>query len=139
MCKIPVNGLPHSFFKAIGWCPSQAPDLFRGYGVAEIMAGPVLDKSDQLLAFIKEGKHGPGNLEIGLFIPRTDIVHFTGFPMAIDGINARAVVIDVQPVADMPSGPVYRQGLVRDRLYDKDRDQLFRVLGTARNYWSSVW
>ena len=101
------------------------------------MAGPVLDKADLLTAgaqfgirqqFIQHIADHFHDLQIGLLIVPADIVRLPCLTARQDEAQGLGVIVDVQPVADIVSLTIYRQGLAGDGIEDHQGNQFFRKL-----------
>ena len=51
--------------------------------------------------FIKDGAQGVNDIEVGFFVPATDVVSFTQFTGLKHSADGAAMVFDVEPVADL--------------------------------------
>ena len=72
------------------------------------------------------------DFEVGLFVPAADVVNLANLSRFEYAANGAAMVFDVEPVADLLSIAVHRQGLAGERIDDHQRDELFReVIGAV--------
>ena len=74
------------------------------------MAGTVRDVGDLILVrlavraraeFVEEGAEGMDDVDVGLFVPAADIVNLAHPARFEDAADGAAVVLDVEPVADL--------------------------------------
>src|SRR5579883_1971027 len=110
----PPSGLPHQ--------------LFARKRIAPVVPGPVRDVLDQALGLSGEREHLAHHLQIGQRAVAADVVDLAGAPAPQDFENAAAMVVHVEPVADLHAVAVNRQRPVLERVRDHQRDQLFRKL-----------
>lgn len=70
-------------------------------------------------------------MEIGLLVPASDIVAFSGLARQEHGPKGRAVVADVEPVAHVQAVAIDRNGTALDHTLDDDGDELLWMLAWA--------
>ncbi len=93
------------------------------------MARAVLDEFDQVFAFAEEVEDLAGKDDIAPFVSAGDVVDLAGLPFPERQVDAAAVVLDVEPVADVVfAAAVEREGLVVDGVGDEEGKDLLRVL-----------
>src|ERR1035437_7651298 len=68
------------------------------------------------------------HLEVGPFRVAADVIGFAGAASLENQTNRRAVIADIQPVADVLPVTVYRQRFSLNGVEDYERDKLFREL-----------
>ena len=61
-------------------------------------------------------------------VAAAEVVHVPEFAVFEDVQDAARMILDVQPVANLPPVAVDRNGLVVDEIGHEQRDQLFRIL-----------
>jgi hypothetical protein len=118
-------------------------DLHRVDGVSAVVPGPVGHVRLEL-AIARTGLQrgiGPGRMEllervadaiddlqVRSFVAATDVVPFTHAPFFENGQNPRAMIVDVQPIADVATVAVDRKRPAVQCRQDHQRNQLFRIL-----------
>ena len=75
----------------------------------------------QLFQQLTNGFH---HLDIFTFVMTADIVSFARFAAGRHQIQRSGVIFHVQPIADLLSIAIHRQRLARQRVKDRQRDQL---------------
>ena len=78
------------------------------------------------LKFIKDGAKCMHHIEVGFFIPATDVVGFTQFARLKHTANSTAVVFNVEPVADLLTITIDRERFAVQCIEDAERNELFR-------------
>ena len=120
--------------------------------VALIVAGAIGNKSYQTAArFIPRHKlvenftDRVDDLEISPLAAPADIVAMSGTPLGENQRECSDVVINIEPVTDMPAVSVHRQRLSFDRIQDYQRNKLFwelirtKIIGAIADYgWEPV-
>ncbi|KAG9613234.1 hypothetical protein KCV01_g1332, partial [Aureobasidium melanogenum] len=109
--------------------------LARVDGIASIVAWPVPDEMDELLpgalarpAFVDKPAQRTYDLDIAALTVAADAVGFSDAPPFEGSFNRFAMILHEQPVPDVESVAVDRQGLPGDGFLDDQRDQFFREL-----------
>src|SRR5256885_1821431 len=139
MLEIPLHRFAQAVFECVRRCPSElAADLRRVDRVAAIVAGAI---GDELLQPSPALGAGPqridrvadaiDNLQVRSLVAAADVVLLSEPAGSKYGQQSRAVVVHVQPVADMATVAVNRQRPVLDRVQDRERNQLFGKLKRA--------
>lgn len=105
------------------------------------MARTILDEGDLLaiaaavgarLLLVEDGAEGLDHVEVGLFVPAADIVGLAQLPGFEDPADGAAMVLDVEPVADLLAVAVDRHRLAGQGVVDHQWDELFReVVGAV--------
>ncbi len=111
------------------------------------MAGAILDKGDlggitltigTRFELIEDGTEGIHDIQVGFFVPATDVVGFTQFPSFKHTADGTAVIFNVEPVTDLLTITIDRQWFAVQCIEDAKRDELFRevvrpiVVGAVR-------
>ena len=96
------------------------------------MTRTVLDVLDQVLALAEGLDDEPDDLDIRLFVVAADVVDLAVGALVQHGVDRRAVVGDVQPVADLHAVAVDGQRLAGLAVVDHQRNELFgELIGTV--------
>ena len=139
--EIPLDSFLDARFEGFGWFPAKFSLNLAGVdGVASVMTGAILDVGN--LGFvgllvgawaklIKNGAQCVDNVEVGLFVPATNVIGFTKLAGFEDAADCAAMVLDVEPVADLLSVTIDRQRLARQGVVNDERDELFREVVRA--------
>ena len=101
-------------------------NLGRVDRIATVVACAVAHELD--LALAERRNNQLNDLEIGLFVVAADIINLADAAVANDKVNCAAVVLHVQPVADILAIAVDRQRLIVQHVRDHQRNQLFREM-----------
>src|SRR6267154_2875771 len=113
--EIPTHGLAHSALKCFPGTPAQlALNLTRVHGVTAVMAGTVLHKCDQAATrspaaschFVYTVANGLDNLDIALLVPAANVVSLSHSSSIQDDCNRFAMVLHIQPVANVLAIPI---------------------------------
>ena len=108
-------------------------DLRRVNRIAHIVALPVCHISDQALRFSQFPADDLDNIDIPHFIVAAHIIDFTHTAFMNDQVNRSAVVLYIEPVADIFSLPIDRKRLIVQRIGNHQGNQLLREV-----IWSVV-
>ena len=126
---VPLHGLGQSLLEGDGLAPAQLRlGLGAVHGVAAVVAQPVGDVADQVLRLSGQPEHGPGHVHVVPLAPAAEVVDLARTAAAERGVDAPAVVADVDPVADLHAVAIDGQGDVRQGVGDEQRDQLLGEL-----------
>ena len=110
---IPVNGLLYALIKGGLRAPAELiVYLRRVNGISQIMTGSVLDMSDKRLGFAHDAQNRFDNIYLALLVMTADIVDLAYPAVMNNEINSAAVILNIEPVADIESLAVDRQTLV---------------------------
>lgn len=133
--QIPLYRFTNACLKGLGWLPPEfSVDLRSIDGITAIMSWSICHIGDLLpiaLAicsgrqFVKDGTEGIDDFDVGLLVPTTDIIslpHPSPFQNAPDG---GAVVLNIEPVSDLPPIAVNRKRLPSESIMNDERDKLF--------------
>src|SRR5208282_1130081 len=105
--------------------------------VAAVVAGAVFDERDELAVWnnrvlrthlVEQLANGSDNLQVLFFALPTDIVSFSDAAAGEHGANGAAVILDVEPVANIFAVTIHRKRLAAARIQDHERDQFFGEL-----------
>ncbi len=135
--QVPANGLSEPFVKADALAPAEFGLEARAVdGVAAVVAGAVFDVGD-------EPAQARG-IEVGFFGDKLDepleeadvlplvlaanVVGAAALAFAHDGPDRLVVVLDIEPVADVPPIAVDREGLAFEHVEDHEGDEFFGEL-----------
>src|SRR5690606_34225811 len=121
--------------KGFGGLPAELLVNFVGVNrVAAVVPGAVFHVGDLASVglaigaraqFVEQRAHGVDDLDVGLFIPATDVVGLAGLASLQHAADGAAMVFHVQPVADLHAVAIHRQGLAGQGVDDHQRDELF--------------
>src|ERR1700674_3251130 len=140
--KIPADRFSDAGLKRLQRMPVQFPLDFAGvHRVAAVVAGSVLDERDELAVwngsvvraqFVQQFANGPDNIEVPFFTLPTDVVGFSDAAVGEHGTNGAAVILDVEPVANVFAVAIYRERLAGACVQDHERNKLFgKLVGTV--------
>ena len=73
-----------------------------------------------------EAQQHVGEVDVAHLIAAADVVDLAALPAFDDGVDAAAMVHDVQPVADVEPRAVQRNRNVVERIGNEERDRFFR-------------
>ncbi len=129
MIDIPVNRGLQGILEAMGRLPSQFPeDVGVIHGVTTVVSGPVLDVGDQALRLSENAQDAFDDLDVRDVVIAAEVIDFAGFALSKDGVNAGAVVHDIDPIADVQAIAVNGEGFVFECGADHEGDKLFGEL-----------
>ena len=132
MLEIPLDRLLDAVLELRLRLPAEfRVDLRRVDGVAAIVAFAVGDVLDEVFGLAELLEDGLDDVDVGALIVATDIVDLADAALLQDQVDGMAVVLDVEPVADVLAVTVDRQLLVGQRVDDHQRDELFREVVRA--------
>ena len=137
--QIPVHGLGDAGFERFQRSPAEFLGPSCGVnGVAPVVAGPVGDETDQPFvrrvfraALIQQRANLFDNVDIRPFIAAADVVGLAQPAPADHRLDAPAMILDIEPVADVAAVAVDRNRLLPQAGADHRRDELFAVLERA--------
>ncbi len=99
------------------------------------MAGSIGDEGNKLFvrrlfraAFVEEPANQPGDVQVRPFVAAADIVRLARLAAANHRVDAPAVVLDVEPVADVAAVAVDRNRLLQQAGADHGGDEFLAVL-----------
>src|SRR5579871_1976537 len=136
MLQVPPNGLPQTALERVPRRPPQLPaDLARVDRVSPVVTGTIRDERLQPAAAVWGRAHlvheiadAVHNLEVRALVAAADIVLLARTTVGQRDQQAGAVILDVQPVADVTAVAVDRKRPLVDRVEDHQRDQLLGKL-----------
>ena len=106
-------------------------DLRRVDGVAAVVALAVSDVLDEVFGLAELLEDGLDDVDVGTLIVAADVVDLADAALLQDQVDGMAVILDVEPVADVLAVAVDRQLLVGQRVDDHQRDELLREVVRA--------
>ena len=92
------------------------------------MPGPVRHPADDLLAQAQLVEDDAGDLQVGALVAAAHVVDLAGLAVLEHELDAGAVVVHVEPVADVQPVAVERQLLALEGVGHEERDELLRIL-----------
>ena len=99
-------------------------DLRRVDGIAAVVALAVGDVLDEVFGLAELLEDGLDYVDVGALIMAADVVDLADAALLQDQVDGMAVVLDVEPVADVLAVAVDRQLLVGQRVDNHQRDEL---------------
>src|SRR5260370_5503509 len=136
--QIPADGCMVAALKRLHRAPVQfALDLARVNRVPPVVAGAVLDERDHLTGwnggvvraqFVEQLANRGDNVQVLFFAAPTDVVGFSNAALGEHGANGAAVILDVEPVANVFAVTIHRERLAGASVQDDERDQFFGEL-----------
>src|SRR5215470_13922728 len=108
--------------------PAEPADFRRIYRIAAIVSGAVGHGADERLELAGEAKNFAREHDVLDLMAAADVVDLAVFATTQDEVDSRAVVEDVEPVADVAAVAVQGQRLVVQRVGDEQRHHLFGIL-----------
>ena len=136
--QVPLDGFTDAGIEGFGGFPTEfAVDLGGIDGIPLIVARAVRDIGDLIAVglairsrreIIEHRTQGVDDLKVGFFIPAADVVgfpHASRFQYAADG---GAMVLYIEPIADLLAIAVNRQRFPRQGIVDDEWNQLFREM-----------
>src|SRR5690606_24627777 len=105
--------------------------LYRVDRITAIVAKTVGDIFDQRVRFAEGVEERGDHLKVAALVACTDVIYLAGAAVLIRQPDGTAMVIDVDPIADVLPVAVDRKRLVVHRVGDHQRDQLFGKLPRA--------
>ena len=134
--QIPLHGFADTGLEGFLRLPAQFLfQLTRIDGVTAVVARAILHEGDLCLValpistwleFVEDGAEGMHDVEVGLFVPTTDVIGFTQLAGFEHTADSTTVVFDVEPVADLLTITVDRQRFAVQCVKDTEGDKLFR-------------
>ena len=106
-------------------------DLRRGDGVAAVMPLAVGDVLDEVFGLAELLEDGLDDVDVGALIVTADVVDLADATLLQDQVDGMAVILNVEPVANILAVTVDRQLLVGQRIDDHQRNELLREVVRA--------
>ena len=132
MLKVPLDRLLDAILELRLRLPAEfRVDLRRVDGVAAVVALAVGDVLDEVFALAEFLEDGLDDIDIGALIVAADVVDLADTPLLQDQVDGMAVVLHIEPVADVLAVAVDRQLLIGQRVDDHQRDELLREVVRA--------
>src|SRR5262252_5279792 len=123
MLEIPARRVEQTFFEGVARLPAElAANPGRVDRVPPVVSRPI--RNERLEGAVvaasgaqpfERGADAVDDLEVRSLVAAADIVLFADAPLLQHEQQTRAVIVDVQPVADVAAGPVNRQGTSVER------------------------
>lgn len=101
-------------------------DLRRVDGVAAVVALAVGDVLDEVFGLAELLEDGLDDVDVGALIVTANVVDLANAALLQDQVDGMAVILDVEPVANILAVAVDRQLLIGQRVDDHQRDELLR-------------
>ena len=125
--EVPLDGLLDAVLELRLRLPTELRvDLRRVDGVAAVVALAVGDVLDEVFGLAELLEDGLDDVDVGALIVAADVVDLADASLLQDEVDGTAVVLDIEPVADVLAVAVDRQLLVGQRVDDHQRDELLR-------------
>ena len=132
MLEVPLDGLLDAVLELRLRRPAEfRVDLRRVDGVAAVVALAVGDVLDEVFGLTELLEDGLDDVDVGALIVAADVVDLADTALLQNQVNRMAVILDVEPVADILAVAVDRQLLVGQRVDDHQRDELLREMVRA--------
>lgn len=138
--EIPLDGLAEAGLETLLREPVElALDLAGVDGVAAVVAGAILHVSDELRVramrrvgdkLIQQRAEGVDNVDVGALVVAADVVALADVALLERRDDSAAVVLNIEPVADLLAVAVDRQRLALKGVRDHERDELL---------WKLIW
>src|SRR6266849_10830600 len=119
--KIPADGFSDAGLKRLQRVPVQFALDFAGvHRVPAVVAGAVFDERDELAVrnggvvraqLVQQIANGPDKLEVLFFASPADVVGLPDAAVGEHGANGTAVILDVEPVANVFAVAIHRERL----------------------------
>ena len=93
--------------------------------VTHIVSCTVLNVCDKILALAKLLQNDLYNVDISHFVVSTDVVNLANSTLVNNKVDSTAVVLNVEPVANVNALTVNREWLVVKRIRNHKRNELF--------------
>ena len=130
--EVPLDGLLDAVLELRLRLPAElCVDLRRVDGVAAVVALAVGDVLDEVFGLAELLEDGLDHVDVGALIVAADVVDLADASLLQDQVDGMAVILDVEPVADVLAVAVDRQLLVGQRVDDHQRDELLREVVRA--------
>lgn len=130
--EVPLDGLLDAVLELRLRLPAElCVDLRRVDGVAAVVALAVGDVLDEVFGLAELLEDGLDDVDVGALIVTADVVDLANATLLQDQVDGMAVILDVEPVANILAVTVDRQLLVGQRVDDHQRDELLREVVRA--------
>src|SRR6266481_5248628 len=136
--KIPADSFSDAALKCLQRMPVQfALDFARVHRVPAVVTRAVFDERDELAVrhggvvraqLVKQFANGSDNFEVSFFASPADVVGFSDAALGEHGANGAAMILDVEPVANVFAVAIHREWLAGTCIQDHERDQLLGKL-----------
>lgn len=130
--KIPLDGLLDTVSKFCSGKPAKlAVDLGGIDSITHIVTCAVLYVGNKVLALAKLLENDLNDVDILHFVVTADVIYLADRTLVNDKIDRAAVILYVEPVANVNTFTVNRERLVVKRVCDHKGDELFgEVVGS---------
>ena len=123
--EIPLNGLPDAVCEFRFGKPAQLVVYFgRVDGIAHIVTLSVGNKGYKAFWFAESMAYQFYDVDILHLVVTADVVHFANRSVMYDKVDRTAVILNVQPVANVFACALNGQRFVSERICDHKRNQL---------------
>src|ERR1041385_6752637 len=103
--------------------PAECLQLRRIERVTAVVPFAVADTSQRRAISIRQDEESLGDVDVLVLVAAADVVDLAGLPLTKHELDARAVILDVQPVADLLAVAVERKLLAVKRVRHEERDE----------------
>ncbi len=117
--------------------PPEVGDLGDVDRVAAVVAEPVLDVVDAALVLAEQRQELVDERAVGRLVPGADVVDLAGLALLQHEVNARAVVVDIEPVTLVEPVAVERDLASLEEVGGEQRVWPSRGTGRDRSCWCS--
>ena len=132
MLEVPLDGLLDAVLELRLRFPAEfRVDFRRVDSVTAVVAFAVGDVLDEVFGLAELLEDGLDDVDVGALIVAADVVDLADAALLQDQVDGMAVVLDIEPVADVLAVAVDRQLLVGQRVDDHQRDELLREVVRA--------
>jgi len=108
--------------------PTESGELTGIQGVPAVVVLAVGDGLDERVGFAELPTEAPGDFDVFDFVAAGDVIGLTGLAMLDEEINRVAMILDINPIADLPAVAVEGERLVVQRVGDEEGDEFLDVL-----------
>src|SRR5262245_37466017 len=110
MLDVPVNRVVQRLPPIPARTPAELiPDTTGVDAVASVVTRSIVDVANQSERLTDTLQDGVNNLEVLALILGPDVVRRAGGALAEDGVDRGDVVLDVQPIANLPPVAIHRE------------------------------
>ena len=136
MIEVPLHGFAHAGLERFCRSPAEFAFCLAGIDrIATIMTGAVGDKRNELAVrtfprreFIQQSAQRVNHIDVGFFIPATDVVGLAGTTGFEHTPQGAAMIANVQPVTNLTAIAINRQRFACERIGNDQRDELLGEL-----------
>src|SRR5580704_16070475 len=138
---VPVDGIADPLAKGHLRLPVELTFRLAAIdGIPQVVPGTITDKFNQSLRFSEQLEQHAGQVDIANFLVTAEVVDLARLPLAQSRVDSPAVIMHVNPVADILPRAIHGQRLVFESLRDEEGNNLFRelvgpvIVGAASDY-----